>query len=190
MHRTQLKFLLRNVRSSWKSWPREKKKREREKEKKFYSPFIYFPRYRSSSLEVKFLPLLLERTLKSIKSEMVQMYPFPGERMKDRWKRMEHQLGVQNKGIPPPPVFRFVFTSRANQRRVSLHPPPVDVCHNILILNRVTDQPCVRIIRRYSVAVYIRAYCKSTRRRGTWAACEQRTPNRGKRKREREREEE
>lgn len=103
---------------------------------------------------------------------------------------MEHQLGVQNKGIPPPPVFRFVFTSRANQRRVSLHPPPVDVCHNILILNRVTDQPCVRIIRRYSVAVYIRAYCKSTRRRGTWAVCEQRTPNRGKRKREREREEE
>lgn len=37
------------------------------------------------------------------------------------------------------PVSRFVFTrSRANQKRVSLHPPPVDVCHNILILNRVT----------------------------------------------------
>lgn len=79
-----------------------------------------------------------------------------------------------------PPVSRFVFTSRANQRRVSLHPPPpVDVCHNILILNRVTDQPCVRIIRRYSVAVYIRAYCKSTRR-GTWPRVN--TSNRGETK--------
>lgn len=79
--------------------------------------------------------------------------------------------------VSPPPVSRFVFTSRANQRRVSLHPPPpVDVCHNILILNRVTDQPCVRIIRRYSVAVYIRAYCKSTRR-GTWPRVN--TSNRG-----------
>lgn len=84
--------------------------------------------------------------------------------------------------VSPPPVSRFVFTSRANQRRVSLHPPPpVDVCHNILILNRVTDQPCVRIIRRYSVAVYIRAYCKSTRR-GTWPRVN--TSNRGGNERE------
>lgn len=45
----------------------------------------------------------------------------------------------QNKGWRGVPVSRFVFTrSRANQKRVSLHPPPVDVCHNILILNRVT----------------------------------------------------
>lgn len=45
----------------------------------------------------------------------------------------------QNKGWRGVPVSRFVFTrSRANQKCVSLHPPPVDVCHNILILNRVT----------------------------------------------------